>query len=433
MPQPKRKCNPELQLIAKPSRRIVLPIDQMEYKRQVQDRRWFRQWVDRMYEQHPELFPHEFSEGYYLHDLRASKKMSEVYTRRIRLKSTGTVYRIVPSFVLPYMTGYAVDVEKALFLRRFGVPFWGLTYVFGRDDMYWQRLVTQLGRYDLVGTTVKDPDRLPEHLLADEKFTAMNGTPLFVATTVGDDVILGAATSASAQADDLTIAYGEFKQEATRLHPDYHPITVNMDGWKQTRQAWRTLFPMIAVLRCFLHAFLQVRNWCRRSPHFSEVRHLIWRSHHARSAHEYRRCMRDVIRFARLHLAGKALEAAEKFYRRRRELLQVRRYPGAHAVSTMLERHMQPMARCLYMARDFHGHRDTAHLMVRGWTLLHNFLPYCPRTRTRSGTPYVSPFHKLNQTLYCECWLQNLLVATSCQQTYFRPTSGEKCRFHQFR
>ena len=80
---------------------------------------------------------------------------------------------------------------------------------------------------------------------------------------------------------------------------------------------------------------------------------------------------------------------------------------------------MQPMTRCLYMARDFHGHRNTAHLLVRGWTLLHNFLPFCPRARTRSGSPYVSPFHKLNGKQYHECWLQNLLIATSCQHEYF--------------
>lgn len=124
MPQPKRKCNPELQLVAKPLRRIVLPIEPVEYKQQVQDRHQFRQWIDAMYEHHAELFSSEFSEGYHLHDLRPSKKMPDVCILRIRLKCTGTVYRVVPSFVLPYMAGYVADVEKALFLRRFGVPFW---------------------------------------------------------------------------------------------------------------------------------------------------------------------------------------------------------------------------------------------------------------------------------------------------------------------
>jgi hypothetical protein len=372
-----------------------------------------------MYGQFPELFPDKFAEGYHLHDLRASSKLPEVPIRRLRLPHTGAVYRVVPSFVLPYMTGYVADVEPALFLRRFGVPFWGLSYVFGRDDMYWQRLVAQLGRYDLLGTTVKDPELLPDHLLADEKFTAINGERMFVATVVGDDVILGAATSASAQTADLTLAYGEFKTEASRLKPDYQPRTVNTDGWKQTRRAWLTLFPTIAVIRCFLHAFMQVRMRCKSNSAFPRLHYLIWRIYHARSQSAYYTTFRQFLTFAQAHLQGEALKAVNKFKSRRAELLRARQYPGAHRVSTMLERHMQPMTRCLYMARDFHGHRDTAHLLLRGWTLLHNFLPYCPRALARSGSPYGSPFHKFNKKRYCDCWLQNLLVATSCQYQYF--------------
>lgn len=71
----------------------------------------------------------------------------------------------------------------------------------------------------------------------------MNGDRIYVATTVGDDVILGAATSRSAQALDLTVAYSEFKTEAIRLKPDYQPQTVNNDGWLPTKQAWLVLFP----------------------------------------------------------------------------------------------------------------------------------------------------------------------------------------------
>jgi hypothetical protein len=39
----------------------------------------------------------------------------------------------------------------------------------------------------------------------------------------------------------------------------------------------------------------------------------------------------------------------------------------------MLDRHMQSLTRCLYMARDFHGHRSAAHLEARAWALMHNF------------------------------------------------------------
>ena len=124
--------------------------------------------------------------------------MPGVSLRRIKLNAldeTGRaiVVTIAPSAVLPYMTGYTDEVEKALFLRRFGVPFWGLSYVFGRNDPYWYRLSSHLGAYDIVQTTVKDPDNLPTHLLADEKHVHLNGEKAYIATTVGGDCVLGAS------------------------------------------------------------------------------------------------------------------------------------------------------------------------------------------------------------------------------------------------
>ena len=49
------------------------------------------------------------------------------------------------------------------------MPFGALTYVFGRNDMFWYRAYLALGRNSLVGTTVKDAAQLPLHLVADEK------------------------------------------------------------------------------------------------------------------------------------------------------------------------------------------------------------------------------------------------------------------------
>jgi hypothetical protein len=414
-----RKCSQQEQLAAKPSRRIVLPIDRAEYLDIVQDARAFRAWVDANYQQYPELFPDEMTEGYSLHDFRSSRKLPEVCVRRIRLNCNGRVYRIVPGFVLPYMTGYAEKVEKALFLRRFGVPFWGLTYVFGRSDRYWYRVVEHLGRFDLVGTTVKAPDRLPEHLLADEKFTALNGQEVYVATTVGNDVVLGATVTLTMQTDDLEAAYGEFKREAWHLNPDYTPQTVNLDGWRQTKEAWLRLFPTLIVIRCFLHAFLRIRDRCKNYAIYPRLRFLFWRIYHAQSYVTYWRRFRAFLVFADQNLSGEAWKAVRKFAHKRAELFVGWRHPGCHRVSTMLERHMQPMTRCLYMGRGFHGHRVSAHLLIRSWALLHNFQPYCQRTRLRSGSPFTSPFHKLNGMCYRTCWLENLLIASSGQVEYY--------------
>ncbi len=67
------------------------------------------------------------------------------------------------------MTARVAEVEKPLFLMRFHVPSWAVADVFGRDAMYWYRLQQGLGRFSLVGTTVKSPQRLPADLVADEK------------------------------------------------------------------------------------------------------------------------------------------------------------------------------------------------------------------------------------------------------------------------
>ena len=50
------------------------------------------------------------------------------------------------------------EVEGPLFLRKFGVPFWALARVFGGDPMSWYRLECGLGRFSVVGTTVRTGD-----------------------------------------------------------------------------------------------------------------------------------------------------------------------------------------------------------------------------------------------------------------------------------
>ena len=55
------------------------------------------------------------------------------------------------------MTGLTDDIENALFMRKFDVPFWALSHVFGKDPMYWYRIEQSLGRNSIVGTTVGNP------------------------------------------------------------------------------------------------------------------------------------------------------------------------------------------------------------------------------------------------------------------------------------
>ena len=97
----------------------------------------------------------------------------------------------------------------------------------------------RLGRNSLVGTTVRDPKRLPEHLAADEHHVDWNGAKGYVATTAAAGCILGVGLTKAADDEHLTAAYGEFAEEARNLNPEYAPKTVNTDGWAATQNAFQ--------------------------------------------------------------------------------------------------------------------------------------------------------------------------------------------------
>ncbi len=416
---PPRNCNRTKEKVAKPSKVIRLPIELEEYREIISDRKAFRKFIDVMIEEYPSLFPQAIEKGYVLHDMRTSVKMPDIHMRRIKLKERDEqgkelVLTIVPSGIMPYLTGYTDEVEKALFLRRFGVPFWALSYVFGRDDDYWYRMVSHLGSYSIVQTTIKDAERLPEHLLADEKHVHFNGEKGYIATTVAEDCVLGAAISLSADAESLTEAYGIFQAEAQALYPNYAPQTVNTDGWKATQLAWQTLFPLIVIMECFLHAFLKIRDRCQKRYQdvYSEISQRVWDVYHADTAALFSERIEQLSLWAQTTISGAALDAVEKLCTKAERFLLFFEYPEAYRTSNMIDRHMEPMDRWLFSARYFHGHLSSAERQVRAWALLHNFWPYCPRAKIRQE--FRSPVHKFNGFVYHQNWLHNLLISTSC-------------------
>ena len=420
---PQRQCTKTKREISKLSKRICIPVSHEEYAEKIDSQQAYRSMIDKYIASHPELFPTDIHQGYHLHGFRQqSVKMPDVQLRRICLKVRDVqgkqqVYTIAPSFVLPYMMGYVDDVEKALFLHSYGVPFSALSYVFGRNDMYWYRLVTQLGGNDIVGTTIKDPTRLPDHLLADEKHTRWCGEKVYIATTVGADCVLGASVSVAADEDHLTQAYGQVKKEAVELDATYTPQTVNTDGWLPTHLAWQSLFSTTTIIQCFLHAFITIRSRCKRlKTLFPTICQQVWDIYRAESVQLFRQGLDELRHWANHNLTSHSLQSVLKLCDKVDIFALAFEYPHAYRTSNMLDRHMEPMSRYLHSSRYFHGHLMSGEYRIRAWVLLHNFQPYCPRANIRKT--YLSPFHKLNGFVYHQNWLQNLLVASSLGGRY---------------
>jgi hypothetical protein len=240
------------------------------------------------------LFPSGFDRGYRLHGFgRESRKLPGLKLRKVVL-TNGASYWLRPSFVAGYMTGTVDELAYPLLLATHGVPPWLLKIGFGHSEMYWHRLVERLGRSSLVGATVRDPTRLPVHLAADEHHADWAGQKGYLATTVGGGCILGVALTSAADDDHLQEAYGVFAAEARDVEPEYAPETVNTDGWVATQNAFRSLFPSIAVVLCFLHGFLKVRDRCRKA---CDLHRRVWDVYRAATAEEFRRRMGELQRW----------------------------------------------------------------------------------------------------------------------------------------
>lgn len=417
---PQRKYSKKQRKVAKVNPRVILPIPYNVYDEIALDCKRFRHWLDEMIVQYSALFPEEIAYGYTLHDrLPASVKLPDIRFRRIKLKTATEsgqhlVLTICSSDVMPYMTGLTDDVEKVLFLRRFGVPFWALTYVFGRNDDYWYHMTSQFGRYEIVGTVVKEPSLLPTDLLADEKHTHFNGEKGYIATTVGADCVLGASLSLSADELALTEAYGYFRDEAQLVDPDYSPQTVNTDGWLPTQKAWQALFTTITIIQCFLHAFLKIRDRTKKryKTLYAEIQQQVWDIYKAVDQQDFLRQIVDLQCWSTQHLSGPALDAVDKLCAKADVFSLTFEYPQAYRTSNMIDRHMIPLDRWLFVSRYFHGNWASAEYQIRAWVLFHNFMPYCPRAKIKDS--FVSPVHKLNGFVYHDNWLHNLLISTSC-------------------
>jgi hypothetical protein len=142
--------------------------------------------------------PDAFPWGYALCGSTEPSSTQQLLCRRMRLEQGRTVFPIAPAFVMPSRTGRPHDVDQALFLRRLQGPGGAIAHVFGRDALSWYRLEHGVGRCSLVGTTVKNPERFPKALGADEKPSGWTGERVSIATTAAHDCILGASVAPSA-------------------------------------------------------------------------------------------------------------------------------------------------------------------------------------------------------------------------------------------
>lgn len=402
------------------NKRIILPFDETTYDDLMSHRQAYRAFLTDQIQTHPEVFPPTIRDGWTFYGFTAPSTKQGLRLRRIQTTVDGEVWQLHPSFVMPYMTCDTATADDILFLAKW-VPDWALARVFKNDVMTIYRLRTSLGRYNLVGTTVKDAAAMPTDVVADEKHSTLAGETVYIATTAGQHCFLGASISTGAGDEELTRAYRQFQREAQQVQPHYQPDTVNTDGWQATRNAWHTLFPRVCVIQCFLHAVLSLKNAATKATQilYQQMVDLAWQAYQATTKRGFAQRLRRLrewgdtltnspLKTKLLALCGKRTRFSSAYD-----------HPTSLRTSNMIDRLMQGMDKYLFAKSFFHGTLPSAEQGIRAYCLLTNFRPtaYNPIAHMR-GRDQDSPFEHLNGFVYHENWLHNLLIATSRQEIY---------------
>ena len=259
----------------------------------------------------------------------------------------------------------------------------------------------------------KKTECIPKDLLADEKHTSRGGEKAYVATTVGERCVLGASVCSSAGTVSLTKGCGIFAEEVRNVNPEFSPETVNTDGWEATQQAWTTLFPSVVVILCFLHAFIKIRDRCKKlGSLFDEICTLVWNAYHAKTKRSFAQRIRRLREWAGKALSpGVALEKVLPLCAKGHLFGLHYDHPNARRTSNMLDRLMRWLDRSLFNRQYFHRSSGAAELAARSWAFLANYRPYSPRIQ-RKGEGRCAA-ERLNGFRYHDNWLENLRVASS--------------------
>ena len=387
---------------------------QDHYRELVNDTHAFRAHLLATHNEHPELFPYDF-DTFHFHSMRTRVRL-DLPIRRLRIPSTREVFAIRPSFLMPGAIGTTDDFAHPLNLKRWAVPNEVLAQIFERDPKVYERAMRALGTFPILTTLFSCATLVPQDLVADEKFTRLEGERAYIATTAACGALLGAELVESSSSKHLHEGYSVVLEQARALNPEYRPRSVCLDGFESSKKAWKAVCGSVTVVLCYLHSVLALYK--AAGIHLREqVCKRAWEVYAAESKASFSQRLRRFDEWANQKLGpgrfeDKVRARVAKMKAKRDEFTVSYEVKGAHRTSNMVDRVMCIQARHLSAQRHMRGHLSTAQATVRAHANVWNFHEYAPRTRRKPGNKErCSPFHDINGFCYADNWLENLLIA----------------------
>lgn len=338
---------------------------------------------------------------------------------RIQCKTCKAVFTVIPSFLMRYFGCRTKQSQKALLAYHGGLSLENCAISFNISPMSLYRIICAFGKYSTEKVLAHAGISLPEYIQVDEKHTKCLGKKGYIPIISSGHIIWHIDYVNSVEEDTLETSYKKFDVETKKIEPSYTPRAVTHDGFKATTNALGHIFKKATSnLICWLHACWSLVKILE--PFSKEEANNIsyWLLYILKECHQKVSLRRISLknRFIALLKRYKEILPANIFEnlkswvnRKKPYLYTSMDFPSTQCFSYSIDHICNHLDRKLFMMKYFHHYSSRKDLFVKGYALIHCFVPYQRFARNA----YLSPVQVEGASLPHKDWFISLSILTS--------------------
>jgi hypothetical protein len=334
---------------------------------------------------------------------------------RVRCGGCGTVFTVLPSFILRYRRQDTDCLSKVLTLSmQMGLSqrHTALVYSWSGANRVWSpgwvwNLIQWLGTLlPLALLLVRLGLTAPLHVLSDEKFARLDGKRIYLFMVSQGELIWHIEWLSNLNEASFEPAIGRFLssvEQSRQMHceaepeSNYGPQTVNTDGWRPAQNAWKSKVPSIKLSECLLHGHKRIDStltaYFAVHPEMSpqQQKQLKHEFDHVLDAPSLAAYSQRVRRLGEAYPDEELLQARLEILKDKRFLFTNHlQFPEASAVSAPLDRSMRFLDEKLQIFGQFRV-GDKINATLNAWAIVNNLRAFLPDAQ-KAGQSLVEAF-----------------------------------------
>jgi len=345
------------------------------------------------------------------------KRNSSLIIWRLQCKCCKKTWSVLPEFALRYCGLSPEKAMKCLYNTYYGSSLAVNSNLFEVSAMTQYSYICAIGRFDLVKMLINCHLALPQFIICDEKHSRCQGEAVYLPTIVSGRVIWNLDYSKGLTEPELIKSYGEFKQSALAISPDYCPKGILTDGFASTIKCMKALYFTAIIGICLFHASLLICRTLKKtlgdkaevlSKSFFNIFGKLGTKDWLPVFKAGQRIRRYKEKLKKI--AGEAASPIAEWIDRKKsgwyKVIETEKMPKT---TTLLDQAHNAIERKLFNMKQFHHTNGRQVDFLKGFAMLYNIIPY----QTRAKNADKCGIQVEGGILPTNNWMLNLQILTS--------------------